>query len=743
MSRTCEQDKLGSGKDDLCRTLRRSGKDDLRRTLAAVGFLSIAAVGFAAWRAWVSDDALITFRHVENCLSGYGPVFNPGERVQGFTHPLWFVLLLAGGVFFDVYALAVAAGLVLTALAVFALGVFLRDAEHGLMRLAITIGVLLASPGFVEYQTSGLESSLLNFLLVVLWGGLLAGAERDDGFGGVRPPPFAARRMGHPLLAGAERNENKNPPVARSAVLCALIILTRPDHILMCAPLLAWLCVRAVWQKDRRVLWGLIVAALPLIAWYAFATMYYGTLLPNTFYAKAALPLHTAIKKGFIYLSDYALHEPLHATVIILAACAATVLSILSAFTPASRRSHTGGHGAAGCLAAGIWLQLAYVVLVGGDFMRGRFVIPTMVCACLLACYLIGRAARSRDMSRPVCVGLAAGLTIACYLKAGVMNPLSRLGVGIEELTDQAFYAPAAAVCVAAAVVLLTGLCMSRLARGDGGRRGPVVGPVVLIAAMLVQSTWLISAVGQYCPAWMVVVVLATAIGASSYLISLCSLRRTIRSPFATTCLLLLLATVTSLCDVKPRIASLNPGQDISDEYAWWSPRWNDSRFRPPDDGGNVGSKVIRLTQSAARYARTHGPVTIAWRSMGYAPYYSGPEVAWIDLYGLTDAYIARCRADPTSRVGHIRHDIPDAYLRSRGVVNLLPDWQRRLEELDPTLVEQARAMQLDPRWTDDEAFRRWQDVQRVITGELFSRGRLRSLPGYAFVRRTWSDGTG
>jgi arabinofuranosyltransferase len=47
--------------------------------------------------SWVTDDAFITFRYVINFVSGDGPVFNIGERVQGFTHPLWFMLLSLGG----------------------------------------------------------------------------------------------------------------------------------------------------------------------------------------------------------------------------------------------------------------------------------------------------------------------------------------------------------------------------------------------------------------------------------------------------------------------------------------------------------------------------------------------------------------------------------------------------------------------------------------------------------------------
>ena len=45
--------------------------------------------------AWVSDDAFITFRTVDNALHGDGLRWNPAERVQTYTHPLWMLLLLA------------------------------------------------------------------------------------------------------------------------------------------------------------------------------------------------------------------------------------------------------------------------------------------------------------------------------------------------------------------------------------------------------------------------------------------------------------------------------------------------------------------------------------------------------------------------------------------------------------------------------------------------------------------------
>ena len=42
---------------------------------------------------WVSDDVYITFRYVDNFIQGNGIVYNEGERVEGYTHFMWFVLL--------------------------------------------------------------------------------------------------------------------------------------------------------------------------------------------------------------------------------------------------------------------------------------------------------------------------------------------------------------------------------------------------------------------------------------------------------------------------------------------------------------------------------------------------------------------------------------------------------------------------------------------------------------------------
>ena len=76
-----------------------------KRTWLTGALLLIFAVVLVR-SAWLCDDAYITFRSCENLVTGYGFTFNPGERVQAFTHPLWAILvagviLASGEVYFS------------------------------------------------------------------------------------------------------------------------------------------------------------------------------------------------------------------------------------------------------------------------------------------------------------------------------------------------------------------------------------------------------------------------------------------------------------------------------------------------------------------------------------------------------------------------------------------------------------------------------------------------------------------
>src|SRR5687767_7427050 len=70
-----------------------------RRLIFAVSAVAVIA------RVWlgpyVADDAYITFRYSENLAAGRGFAYNPPDRVQGTTAPL-YALILAGPAAVDI-----------------------------------------------------------------------------------------------------------------------------------------------------------------------------------------------------------------------------------------------------------------------------------------------------------------------------------------------------------------------------------------------------------------------------------------------------------------------------------------------------------------------------------------------------------------------------------------------------------------------------------------------------------------
>ena len=145
---------------------RTSGKYSwLTKGLLIVGLIIFTAVQLR--RAWISDDAFITFRTIDNFLHGYGLVWNIGERVQTYTHPLWMLVLSAIGsitheLVFTSLALSISISLAVVLL------VIMRIAVSPLSALFVVVALALSN-AFVDYSTSGLENALSHLLLVIFF----------------------------------------------------------------------------------------------------------------------------------------------------------------------------------------------------------------------------------------------------------------------------------------------------------------------------------------------------------------------------------------------------------------------------------------------------------------------------------------------------------------------------------------------------------------------------------------------
>jgi arabinofuranosyltransferase len=215
--------------------------------LVAGGLLGGSLLGWA-FRDLRLDDAYIAFQFARNLASGEGLVFNPGERIFGFTSPL-HVLTLA-----VVYA---AAGDVLAQAAVL-LG-----------------GVALTAQAWLVYRllrpSSRYLAGLTGLLVWLGWAGSHLSLALETNL-------FAAL-----VLATLWVLERRRPGWAGAAL--GLAFLGRYDAGLL-VPIVA---VRA-WWRDRtppRSLLG--VAFLVVAPWLLWTQVYFGTILPNTALAKAGV----------------------------------------------------------------------------------------------------------------------------------------------------------------------------------------------------------------------------------------------------------------------------------------------------------------------------------------------------------------------------------------------------------------------------------------------------------------------
>ncbi|HOP07745.1 MAG TPA: hypothetical protein PLF13_10695 [candidate division Zixibacteria bacterium] len=279
--------------------------------------------------AWLCDDAYITFRTVSNIIDGFGPVWNVTERVQGYTHPLWMMLLTTVSFFSgELYFTSIILSILLSAAAFIILVRYIGDSFWSAM---LCVFAILLSKPLVDFAASGLENPLSYLLLTVFYWVFL-----------IKP--------------GNVRS------VLLLTVLASLLVLTRLDNILLVGPALigANFCL-----KSKDVVRVNALGWLPLVLWLVFSLWYYGVPFPNTAYAKlgSGIPRDALISQGMVYLINLIKWSPFSAALIAAGAVYGINCRDRKLLAPT----------------ASIVLCLVYVVWVGGDFMSGRFLTAPII----------------------------------------------------------------------------------------------------------------------------------------------------------------------------------------------------------------------------------------------------------------------------------------------------------------------------------------------------------------------------
>jgi len=354
------------------------------------------------YRSFWLDDAFISFRYALNLAQGLGPIYNPGEWVEGYTTPLWMGLTAIPLASFP----AEQGGLAIIKLWGLALGVwtlfrcftFPRPGGQPARRWLM---ILLASNGtFVANCGDGMETPLF-MALAVEW----ARAS-------VRVPT-----AGSGVAAG---------------LLAAALVWTRPEALPLLALLPALLLAAHRFESDgggaesrarpalRAWMRSFALAGpLPVAAHLAWRWHYYGLPLPNTYYAKAGGALLPRLQSGLADLSLFAVEHGFALPVALWLALALSLTGLWLA-RPRSGRALAWY----GVLWGLVIFRVAFDLWSGSEVMGAfRFLAPALPPLFILA------DEGARDFASRLRVGkLALALALACLATAVGFQILGHLG---------------------------------------------------------------------------------------------------------------------------------------------------------------------------------------------------------------------------------------------------------------------------------------------------------------------------
>ncbi len=246
-----------------------AGLDDAARRRASV--LMLICVGYMVHylvycilQPFFIEDSAITYAFARHLVEGDGLAgYAGGERVEGYSNPTWTALMAA------VHALGVpmwvGAKLAGGVLGVLTLPLVYRTTRRAMPHLPagyalLGPAMLAGSVQFVLWNASGLENSLLCFLLAAAMHRLLS--EMEARGAGERPRPW-------------------------SGLIFALLAMTRPEgmaYAVFGGVALGLDALRT--RRLRHLLPWALAFLVPFAAYQVWRTSYFAWPLPNTYYAK-------------------------------------------------------------------------------------------------------------------------------------------------------------------------------------------------------------------------------------------------------------------------------------------------------------------------------------------------------------------------------------------------------------------------------------------------------------------------
>lgn len=240
----------------------RSGRFSAWQVPAALLVIFGVAVAYAFYLYAECDDTYIYLVYVKNLFKGNGLTFN-GAHVQGFTSVLWTAIIIAVGSL--PVALPVLANILSGASGLLAfVAAYLLGRRLGLGKwMALIVPALLAVTGdFAFYMSNGLETIF-----------------------------FTAMTM-FSLLFLFSADPGKTLASIRLPLVLVATTLARPEGALVALVVVVTLFLRSSSRPALiRAVVSMVILVVPVLA---FQAIYYGDILPNTYYAKAGAGLANA-----------------------------------------------------------------------------------------------------------------------------------------------------------------------------------------------------------------------------------------------------------------------------------------------------------------------------------------------------------------------------------------------------------------------------------------------------------------
>ncbi len=233
----------------------------------------------------VTGDAYVTLRYSRNLLEGYGPVYNPGEYVEGYVNFFWLVLVTLPGMVFGDPDVAVATAVVLGVGCVLGCVLLAYRLTNRIVRSARPEGADIPGLGVVAATLTAGVSSLAAY-----------------GASGAETPLFVLL-----VLTACLAFTSGRAVVAGVAV--ALAIMTRPEGVVLASAGLVWFVTGAVRGRNTVSAAGayLVGAGVLLVPWTVWRLTVYEHLLPNALVSRLSGPWSARFADGWDYVAEFAL----------------------------------------------------------------------------------------------------------------------------------------------------------------------------------------------------------------------------------------------------------------------------------------------------------------------------------------------------------------------------------------------------------------------------------------------------